>query len=175
MVERLSISLDAASKEKLEKLKKMTGKSSSEIIRELIDLGYDIYRFGVDSQSLEAWVDYLAKRQHMILDIEHWRVIFSEIENSDNNHFWRQMEEIGLSHAMQYKMKGLDTVEKILRYVEKANWYEIKEEGGGVYTLILNDLKIKRFVRTFLEKVFEGQNIKAEIKEGFGKLIVIER
>jgi len=134
MVERLSISLDAASKEKLEKLKKMTGKSSSEIIRELIDLGYDIYRFGVDSQSLEAWVDYLAKRQHMILDIEHWRVIFSEIENSDNNHFWRQMEEIGLSHAMQYKMKGLDTVEKILRYVEKANWYEIKEEGGGVYT-----------------------------------------
>jgi len=57
MVERLSISLDAASKEKLEKLKKMTGKSSSEIIRELIDLGYDIYRFGVDSQSLEAgWI-----------------------------------------------------------------------------------------------------------------------
>ena len=72
-------------------------------------------------------------------------------------------------------MKGLDTVEKILRYVEKANWYEIKDEGNGVYTLILNDLKIKRFVRTFLEKVFEGQKLRAEVNEGFGKLIVVEK
>jgi len=63
-------------------------------------------------------------------------------------------------------------VDKILRYVEKANWYEIKEEGNGVYTLILNDLKIKKFVKIFLEKVFEGQRINARINEGFGKLIV---
>ena len=101
MTERLSVSLDNTSKQKLEKLKKMTGKSTSEIIRELINLGYDIYRLGVDSESLEAWMDYLAKRQHMILDIEHWRVIFNEIEDSDNSDFWRQMEEIGLSHALQ--------------------------------------------------------------------------
>ncbi|AAB90877.1 ribbon-helix-helix protein, CopG family [Archaeoglobus fulgidus] len=175
MAERLSVSLDDKSKEKLEKMRKMTGKSTSELIRDLIDLGYDIYQLGVDTDSLEAWVDYLAKRQHMILDIEHWRVIFNEIEGVNNSEFWRQMEEIGLSHAVQYKMKGLDTVEKILRYVEKANWYEIKDEGNGVYTLILNDLKIKRFVKTFLEKVFEGQNLKAEIKEGFGKLIVVEK
>ncbi len=175
MTERLSVSLDTKSKKKLEELKKMTGKSTSEVIRELINLGYDVYKLGVDSQSLEAWIDYLAKRQHMILDIEHWRVIFNEIEDSEDSEFWRQMEEIGLSHALQYKMKGLDTVEKILRYVEKANWYEIKDERDGVYTLILNDLKIKRFVKTFLEKVFEGQNLKAEIKEGFGKLIVVEK
>ncbi|MDI3497175.1 ribbon-helix-helix protein, CopG family [Archaeoglobus sp.] len=148
MAERLSVSLDDKSKEKLEKMRKMTGKSTSELIRDLIDLGYDIYQLGVDTDSLEAWVDYLAKRQHMILDIEHWRVIFNEIEGVNNSEFWRQMEEIGLSHAVQYKMKGLDTVEKILRYVEKANWYEIKDEG---------------------------QNLKAEIKEGFGKLIVVEK
>ncbi|KUJ94340.1 MAG: hypothetical protein XD40_0434 [Archaeoglobus fulgidus] len=175
MAERLSVSLDDKSKEKLEKMRKMTGKSTSELIRDLIDLGYDIYQLGVDTDSLEAWVDYLAKRQHMILDIEHWRVIFNEIEGVNNSEFWRQMEEIGLSHAFQYKMKGLDTVEKILRYVEKANWYEIKDEGNGVYTLILNDLKIKRFVKTFLEKVFEGQKLRAEVNEGFGKLIVVEK
>lgn len=175
MVERLSISIDEESKEKLDRLKYETKKGTSELIRDLIDFGYEVYRSGVDIESLKAWIDYLAKRQHMILDIEHWRVIFSELENVDNNDFWRQMEEIGLSHAMQYKMKGLDNVEKILKYVEKANWYEIKEEGKGIYTLILNDLKIKKFVKVFLEKVFEGQKIRAEIKEGFGKLIVVEK
>jgi hypothetical protein len=108
----------------------------------------------------------------MILDIEHWRVIFSEIEKIEDNNFWKHMEEIGLSHAFQYKMKGLDSIDKILRYVERANWYEIKEEGEGIYTLILNDLKIKKFVKLFLEKVFEGQRINAKINEGFGKLIV---
>ncbi len=175
MVERLSISIDDDARRKLDVLKRKSGKSTSEIIRDLIDLGYEIAISGADSESLKAWVDYLSKRQHMILDIEHWRVIFNEIEGVNNNEFWKQMEEIGLSHAFQYKVKGLDNVDKILRYVEKANWYEIKDEGNGVYTLILNDLKIKRFVRVFLEKVFEGQGLKAEIKEGFGKLIVVDR
>ncbi|MET1124205.1 MAG: ribbon-helix-helix protein, CopG family [Archaeoglobaceae archaeon] len=174
-VERISISLDDRSKRKLEEIKKITGKSVSEIVRDLINLGYEILKNEVSTEALKAWVDYLAKRQHMILDIEHWRVIFSEIEKIDAEDFWKQMEEIGSSHAVQYYMKGLNTVDKILKYVEKANWYEIKDEGEGIYTLILNDLKIKRFVKTFLEKVFEGQHLDVEIKEGFGKLIVIDR
>ncbi len=174
MVERLSVSLDSEAKRKLEELRRKKGKNISELIRELIDLGHEVMKSDADIGSIRAWVDYLAKGQHMILDIEHWRVIFSEIEKVDNKEFWKQMEEIGLSHAIQYKVKGLDTVEKILKYVEKANWYEIKDEGNGVYTLILNDLKIKRFVRVFLENVFRGQGINAEIKEGFGKLIIVE-
>jgi len=173
-IERLSISMDPETKEKLEEIRRRKGKSVSETIRDLINFGYEVMRSDIDIESLTAWIDYLAKRQHMILDIEHWRVIFSEIEKIENEEFWRQMEEIGLSHAIQYKMKGLDTVEKILRYVEKANWYEIKDEGNGIYTLILNDFKIKKFVRVFLEKVFEGQGLKAEIREGFGKLIVAD-
>lgn len=173
MVERLSISLDKTSKEKLDKIVKETGKNTSQIIRDLIDFGYEMLITGVDLESLRTWVDYLAKRQHMILDVEHWRVIFSEVEKINNTDFWGQMEEIGLSHAVQYKLKGLDTVEKILKYVERANWFEVKIEKEGVYTLILNDPKIKRFVKTFLENVFRGQRIKAEISEGFGKLIVV--
>ncbi|MEM4747763.1 MAG: ribbon-helix-helix protein, CopG family [Archaeoglobaceae archaeon] len=173
MVERLSISLDEESKEKINSLCLKTGKSASQIIREFIELGYEILNLGIDVETLKIWIDYLAKKQHIILDIEHWRVIFSEIEKVNSDEFWEKMEEIGLSHAMQYKLKGIDTVEKILSYVEKANWYEIKVEKKGIYTLVLNDLKVKKFVKTFLEKVFEGQKIKAEIKEGFGKLIVV--
>lgn len=175
MIERVSISLDKVAKEKLEKLARSSGKNVSQVVRELIDLGYEIFILGVDANTIKVWIDYLAKRQHMILDIEHWRVIFSEIEKIDSDDFWKHMEEIGLSHAVQYKLKGLDTVEKILKYVERANWYEIKPEGTGVYTLILNDLKIKKFVKVFLEKVFEGQRLKVEIKEGFGKLIVVSQ
>uniref|UniRef100_A0A7J2TJH6 CopG family transcriptional regulator n=1 Tax=Archaeoglobus fulgidus TaxID=2234 RepID=A0A7J2TJH6_ARCFL len=174
MVERLSVALDEKTKDKLKKMMEMSKKSASEIVRELINLGYELMIYDVDLESLRVWIDYLAKRQHMILDIEHWRVIFSEIEKLNNENFWRIMEEIGLGHAKQYKLKGLDTVEKILKYVEKANWYEIKIENDKTYTLVLNDLKIKRFVKTFLEKVFEGQGIKARVEEGFGKLMVIK-
>ena len=66
MVERLSISLDDSSKQKLEKLKTLTGKSTSEIIRDLVELGYEIYQSGVDSESLKAWIDYLAKGLAML-------------------------------------------------------------------------------------------------------------
>jgi hypothetical protein len=172
VTERLSISVDNVTKKKLDEMKRKKNKSSSEIVRELINFGYELMKTDVDTESIQIWIDYLAKRQHMILDIEHWRVIFSEIEKIEDNNFWKHMEEIGLSHAFQYKMKGLDSIDKILRYVERANWYEIKEEGEGIYTLILNDLKIKKFVKLFLEKVFEGQRINAKINEGFGKLIV---
>ncbi len=175
VVERLSVSIDDQTKKMIEELRVRKGNNTSELIRELIEFGYEVMREGVDITSLKIWVDYLAKKQHVILDIEHWRVIFSEIEMIDSEEFWRHMEEIGLSHAMQYKMKGLDNVREILYYVEKANWYDVKEEGNGIYTLILNDLKIKKFVKVFLEKVFEGQKIKADIREGFGKLIVIDR
>jgi predicted transcriptional regulator len=172
VTERLSISIDNKTKQKLDEIRRKKNKSSSEIVRDLINFGYELMKAEVDVDSIKIWIDYLAKRQHMILDIEHWRVIFSEIEQIQDENFWKHMEEIGLSHAFQYKMKGLDNVDKILRYVEKANWYEIKEEGNGIYTLILNDLKIKKFVKVFLEKVFEGQKINARINEGFGKLIV---
>lgn len=175
VTERLSISIDNKIKQKLDEMRRKKNKSSSEVVRDLINFGHELMKTDVDIESIQIWVDYLAKRQHMILDIEHWRVIFSEIEQIEDENFWKQMEEIGLSHAFQYKMKGLDNVDKILRYVEKANWYEIKEEGNGVYTLILNDLKIKKFVKIFLEKVFDGQGIKARIAEGFGKLIVCKR
>jgi len=173
MVERISISLDEKTRDKLKKIVEISKKNTSEVIRDLINLGYELAIYEVNLESLRAWIDYLAKRQHMILDIEHWRVIFSEIEKLNDENFWRQMEEIGLSHAKQYKLKGLDNVEKILKYVEKANWYEIKIENERTYTLVLNDLKIKRFVKTFLEKVFEGQGLKVRIEEGFGKLLVI--
>ncbi|WP_236609713.1 ribbon-helix-helix protein, CopG family [Archaeoglobus sulfaticallidus] len=175
VVDRLSISIDSETREKLDILCKKKEKSKSELIRDLIDFGYELAKSEVDMETIKVWIDYLAKRQHMILDIEHWRVIFSEIEKIEDHNFWGHMEEIGLSHSFQYKMKGLDSIEKILRYVEKANWYEIKEERDGVYTLILNDPKIKRFVKVFLEKVFEGQGIKARINEGFGKLIISQR
>lgn len=39
-----------------------------------------------------------------MLDIERWRD-FSEIDKIDNDKFWRKMEEIGDSHALQYKLK----------------------------------------------------------------------
>ena len=176
MVERVSISIDDEGRRKIEFLRRKMRVGTSELIRELINLGYLLIKESeVDSETISIWIDYLSKKQHMILDIEHWRVIFSEIEKiSSNEGFWEKMKEIGFSHAIQYKIKGLDTIEKVINYVEKANWYDVKKENEGVYTLILNDLAIKKFVKIFLEEVFKGQKLPARIEEGFGKLIVID-
>jgi hypothetical protein len=178
MIDRISISLDEESKRKLDFLRDKISDNTSEVIRGIIDFCFDVIRTmeKFDTESIKIWIDYLAEKQHMILDIEHWRVIFSEIEKcSRSDQFWEDMEKIGLSHAIQYKLKGLDNVEKILKYVERANWYGVKCEAKGVYTLILNDLAIKKFVKVFLEKVFQGQDLDVEIKEGFGKLIIVEK
>ena len=89
MIERDSISLDKDTKQKSDLLKNVVTSNISELLRTLIDLGYSLaLEMGkLDTETIKIWAEYLAEKQHMILDIEHWRVIFSEIEKCESKQF----------------------------------------------------------------------------------------
>ncbi|RLI63049.1 MAG: hypothetical protein DRO67_06365, partial [Candidatus Asgardarchaeum californiense] len=54
---------------------------------------------------IQAYVDYLAKMEHVIVDIAHWKTIFSEI-GEGSEEFWDKIRRIGEEHLKEYQDKG---------------------------------------------------------------------
>ena len=120
---------------------------------------------------INAYVDYLAKMEHLIVDIAHWKVIFSEI-GEGSEEFWNEIFMIGVGHLKEYQDKGLRTVYQMLEYIEKTNWYKLSVDSENSYTLILAVSEASKFVKTFLEGLFKNFPRKVEIIEEFKKIRV---
>ncbi len=118
---------------------------------------------------IQAYVDYLAKMEHVILDIAHWKVIFSEIGEGSEK-FWGEIHRIGEEHLREYQDKGLKNVKQILEYVEKTNWYKLSMDSENNYTLILAVSEASKFVKTFFEGLFKNYPRKVEIIEDLKKI-----
>jgi len=173
--ERLSISIDKDSRRKLELLRDRSNFSTSECIRHLIDLGYTLFRESeVDSETLKAWVDLLAKKEHVILDIEYFKVIFSEVEKIEDEEFWEKIRKVATSHAIEFRVRGVTSVEEVLKLMEKTNCFEVKKMSGNTYSLILIDFATKKFLKITLEEIFKNLGFPVRIEEGYGKLIVVD-
>ncbi len=172
--ERLSISIDENSKRKLDSLKRQNI-STSECIRHLIDIGYTLFKESeVDYETLSIWVKLLAKREHVIMDMEYLRLIFSELERIQKEDFWKKIREIAASHAIEFKVRGFNSVEDILKFMEKSNWFEFKKISEGVFSLIPIDFATKNFIKVSFEEIFSKLSLPVKIKEGFGKLMIID-
>lgn len=118
---------------------------------------------------IQAYVDYLAKMEHVILDIAHWKVIFSEI-GEGSGEFWGEIHRVGVEHLREYQDKGLRTVRQILEYVEKTNWYKLSIDSENNFTLILTVSEASKFVKTFFEGLFKNYSRKVEIIEELKKI-----
>jgi hypothetical protein len=46
---------------------------------------------------IQIYIDYLAKMEHVIVDIANWKSIFSEIGNGSEK-FWNEVYQIGVEH-----------------------------------------------------------------------------
>ena len=172
--ERISISIDKNSKKKLELLRKKSNVSVSECIRHLIELGYSLFRESdVDQETISAWVEMLSKREHVIMDVDYLKVIFSEIEKIKDEKFWKEIRKVAASHAVEFLVRGLNSVEEVLKLTEKTNWFEVKKISDNTYSLILIDASTKEFIKTSLEEIFQKMSFPVKIEEGYGKLVVI--
>ena len=118
---------------------------------------------------IQAYVDYLAKMEHVIVDIAHWKVIFSEIDEGSEK-FWNEIYKIGEEHLKEYQDKGLRTAKQMLEYVEKTNWYKLSIDSENSYTLILAVSEASKFIKTFFEGLFENYPRKVEITEEYKKI-----
>ncbi|NOY11589.1 MAG: CopG family transcriptional regulator [Archaeoglobi archaeon] len=166
---RISIALDEETNRIFTELRG-SFTSVSEMFRELLRF-YSRFRFleNQDPFRIKTYVEMLSEGEHVILDIDHW-VAFLRFMNThpEKEMFWEVHERISKSHAEEFE--GRDA-EFILRRLEACNFFRLNVKSGE-YTLVLWNDEVKEFVREFLEGVFEGMGIKAEIKEEIAKLRV---
>lgn len=120
---------------------------------------------------IQAYVDYLAKMEHVIVDIAHWKTIFSEI-GEGSEEFWDKIRRIGEEHLKEYQDKGFTTIKQMLEYAEKTNWYKLSVDSESKFTLILTVSEASKFVKTFFEGLFKNYPKKVEIIEEFKKIRV---
>jgi hypothetical protein len=81
--------------------------------------------------------------------------------------FWKLHREVARSHSEQFRGKP---AEYILQRLEACNFFRVNKVGEKDFTLIFGNDLTKEFIRPFLEEVFEGLGIKAEVKEDLTKL-----
>lgn len=168
--QRLSISLDDESVKLIEKFQLKFKTSKADVIRRALRCYNEIEEAGGPPLDyIRAYIDFLAKGEHVIVDVDHWRTIFNEIGEGSKK-FWDEVHRIGDNHRAEYCDKGLRSVREILDYVEKANWYKLSADSEHGYTLVLNVPESKKFVKTFFEGLFSAYPQIIEITEGFGKI-----
>ncbi|MEM0492510.1 MAG: CopG family transcriptional regulator [Candidatus Thermoplasmatota archaeon] len=164
---RLSVSLNDKSFEIIQKYLSKYNTSQADIIRRALQI-LDIMEEATDKSPMEnilTYIDYLANKEHIILDIVHWKLIFHELNQHASDNFWDALYKTGDNHRREYFDKGIREVKQILRYVEKTNWYTLKEETKNSFTLILSVAESSRFIKTFFEGFFSKYPQKVEIIE----------
>lgn len=168
---RLSVSLNDKSLAIIQKYLTKYDTSQADIIRRAL-YWMDIIEETTEKVSVESiltYVDYLANSEHLILDIAHWRAIFIEIGDGSKK-FWDNVYKTGDFHRKEYFDKGIRDIRQILKYVEKTNWYTLKEDSKNSFTLVLAIPESSRFIKTFFDGFFNNYPQKVEIAEEYMKL-----
>ncbi len=174
--ERVTIALDEECAGILKEFKNNSNMSQSEIFRKALKFyekyGYLFNEDMKQTKKIDAYLDLLADGEHVILDVDHYLSILKFIENShDQNQFWEDHRQISKQHAEQFKDQ-FKTFNDVITRLEICNLFKIIQESSNRYTLLLGSDISKNFIKTLLEEIFNGMNIKADIKDGFAKLRV---
>jgi len=170
-MERLSVSLDEESQDIINKyLTKYKGSKANLIRKALEHLNYhEEIQKKISLEDIQIYIDYLAKMEHVIVDIAHWKSIFSEIGEGSEK-FWEEVYQIGVEHWKEYSDKGIRNIQNILEYVERTNWYKLNIDSENTFTLILTVSEASRFVTTFFRGFFSRYSREVEIREEFKKI-----
>jgi hypothetical protein len=170
-MDRLSVSLNEKSLATIQKYLKKYDTSQADIIRRALNY-MDIVEEATEKSSVEnilTYIDFLADSEHLILDIAHWKSIFIEIGGGSKK-FWDDVYKTGENHRKEYFDKGIKEVRQILKYIEKTNWYNLKEDSKNSFTLILATQGSSRFIKTFFEGFFSNFPQKVDISEEYMKI-----
>ena len=170
-MERLSISLNEKSISIIKKYLSKYNTSQADIIRRSLSCLETIEEATekIQLDNILTYVDYLANKEHLIIDIAHWKSIFIEIGDGSKK-FWDEVYKIGDAHRSEYFDKGIREVKQVLEYVEKTNWYKLNISSKSSFTLVLAAAESTKFIKTFFEGFFSKYPQKVEIKEEYMKI-----
>ena len=173
-MKRLSISLDQESLAIIDKYIEKYKGSKANILRKALQClkMAEETQEKISFKTIKTYIDFLAKMEHVIVDIAHWKTIFTEIGEGSGT-FWDEIRMIGEAHTREYYDKGIRGVQEILEYVEKTNWYVLNIDSEDSYTLVLTVSEAGKFVKTFFEGFFKNYPKKVEIREDYKKIRVL--
>ncbi|ADC64580.1 hypothetical protein Ferp_0403 [Ferroglobus placidus DSM 10642] len=185
---RVTVALEENEWEDVKELSDMLGKSLSKIIREAVQIYSQIVRRSIlnssslhefdklDLERLYNWIPAMADNQHIIIDNEHWRLLFEAIERIEDqtilNKFYEKVRNSGVAHGFEFFYEGYNTPLKILKRLEFGGWGYVLKKDDETYVFVIKSGIGSKFVEYFLRGVFESQNISAAITRGEGKLII---
>ncbi len=98
-MDRLSVSLNDKSLAIIQKYQKKYDTTQADVIRRALHW-MSVIEEPVEKASIEnilTYVDYLADKEHLILDIAHWKSIFIEIGEGSKK-FWDDVYKTGDYH-----------------------------------------------------------------------------
>ncbi|MBS3778004.1 MAG: hypothetical protein KGY50_01775, partial [Candidatus Thermoplasmatota archaeon] len=138
-MKRLTISLDKKAEKIIESFGETYGLSKTAVIRKALQslTQQEKLEKNFDVNKISVYYEFLEKKDHIILDVDHWDVFFDEIGEGSEN-FWNKVFEIGVEHQKEYHDKGLREVKEVLTFIEKTNWYNLNVDSEKRFTLILN-------------------------------------
>jgi len=170
-MERLSVSLDEKSISIIKKFLEKYETSHADVIRRALNCldSMEGIKEKAPVKDILIYIDFLANKEHLIVDIAHWKLIFTQIgEGTDI--FWEEVYDIGDAHRKEYFDKGLREVKQILKYLEKTNWFKLSIDSDKSFTLILAVLESSKFIKTFLEGLFSKHPQKVKISQEYMKI-----
>lgn len=155
--DRLTIALDEKSKSIIQKFTKEGGSSKTAVVRQALECldEHEKFKNCCSTETMKVYCDFLANKDHMILDVDHWAAFFEEIGKGSDK-FWKELYEIGISHQKEYFNRDLRDIKDVLRFVEKTNWYILKEDSKDHFTLVLNLSISSKFVEIFFKGFFKN-------------------
>ena len=172
-MERLSVSLNEKSLSIIKKYLSKYGTSQADIIRKSL-ICLDTMEEATEKTQLEnilTYIDFLANKEHLIIDIAHWKSIFIEIGDGSNK-FWDEVYKIGDAHRREFFDKGIREVKQVLEYSEITNWYKLNIGSKSSFTLVLAVAESAKFIKTFFEGFFSNYSQNVEIKEEYMKIMI---
>ena len=176
LVDRLTISLDDNSEKIIEFISEKYKLSKTGVIRKALECldQQEKHMKTCNTETIKAYCEFLEKKDHIILDVDHWDAFFREI-GEGSEQFWNEVYEIGVEHQKEYHNKGIRIVKDVLLFVEKTNWYILNQDSEKSYTLILNVSISAKFVEYFFKGFFSNHPQKVNIEKGSRKIrITIE-
>ena len=170
-MKRLCAYFDDESTAIIEKYEKKYGGSTAALLRRALQClkNHEEAKEQTSWENIIAYVDFLANMEHVIVDIAHWKSIFSEIGKGSEK-FWEEIRRIGEEHTKEYYDKGLKNIKDILEYVEKTNWYKLSIDSDIGFTLILAVSESSEFVKNFFQGLLKNYPRKVEIIEDYKKI-----
>ena len=170
--ERITVALDKETAGLFKKMRDEMGISQSELMREALKFfnrHKSLFDY-IDDKKVYTHAQMLSAGEHVIIDIDHWLLFLNFLESHpEKEKFWELHKGVCQAHAEQFKHENFSP-EIILKRLETCNLFKLSKTSDTDFTLVLGHDVAKNFVKTELEEIFRGMDVKVEVKEDFSKL-----